>query len=109
MTSYITDSTPAGDHEKITVAGTATGPSAAKLVINQTGGAKKRAVRAFITVETAPCRIRFDGGTADSSTGHLLVDGDYITIDGESNVANISMIRTSGSSAEVSITYFYNI
>jgi hypothetical protein len=24
-------------------------------------------------------------------------------------VANISMIRTSGSSAEVSITYFYNI
>lgn len=108
-TSYTTDQTPAGDHEKITVGATATGPTASKLLINQAGGRKKRAARAFLTVETGPCRIRFDGGTATSSSGHLLVEGDYITVDGEGNVANISLIRTSGTSAEVMVTYFYNI
>lgn len=109
MTSYVTDFTPAGDHEKITVAASAIGPTAAKLLINQAGGGRKRAVRAFITIETAPCRIMFHGGTPTSSTGHLLAEGDYLTVDGEANVANILFIRTSGVSAEVMVTYFYNI
>jgi len=94
--------------EKLTVAGTATVPTASKLLIRQEGGTYKRAVRAFITVETAPCRIRFDGTAPDSSTGHLLTDGDYITVEGEQNVANIKLIRTSGTSSEVMVTYFYN-
>lgn len=108
-TSYVTDQSPAQDHEKITVAATAIGPTAAKLLINQAGGRKKRAVKAFLTVETASCRIMFHGGTPTSSSGHLLVEGDYITVDGEANVANILMIRTSGTSSEVMVTYFYNL
>lgn len=107
-TSYITDQSPAGAFELLTVAGTVKTPTASKLVTNQEGGHFKRAVRAFLTVETAPCRIRFDGGTVDSASGHLLADGDYITVDGEQNVANIQLIRTSGTSATVQVTYFYN-
>lgn len=107
--SYITDSSPASDHEKLTVAATAVGPTAGTISVNQAGGFHKRAIRAFLTVETGPCRIRFDGGAATSSSGHLLVEGDSFTVEGESNVSNISLIRTSGVSAEVSLTYFFNL
>ena len=106
--SYVTDATPAGDFEKITVSTTAVGPDAAKLVINQTGGHFKRAVRAFLTVETNTIRIRFDGTNPDSSTGHALAAGDFMTVDGEQNVSRIKMIRASAD-ATVQVTYFYNL
>jgi hypothetical protein len=107
-TSYITDQTPAGDFEKIAVAGTAVGIDSAKLKVNQAGGAFKRAVRAFITVESNSIRMRFDGTDPDSSTGHLIASGDYFTLDGEQNVAALKMIQGAGA-ATVQVTLFYNI
>lgn len=106
-TSFVTDQCPAGGFEKIAVT-TAIGITASKLKINQSGGAFKRAVRAFITVETASIRMRFDGTDPDSSTGHLIASGDYFTIDGEQNVANLKMIQGSGA-ATVQVTLFYNL
>ena len=106
-TSYITDDTPAGDFEKLSVSTDVKTPTASKLLIEQAGGFKKRAVKAFVTVETNTIRMRFDGTAPDSSTGHALVAGDFITVSGEQNVANIKMIRASAD-ATVQITYYYN-
>ena len=108
-TSFITDQTPAGDFESITVSTTAIGPTASKLLINQAGGVHKRAVRAFVTVETQSIRFRFDGTDPTSSVGHLLASGDFATIDGEQNVANLKFIRSGGSDGTAMVTYFYNL
>lgn len=111
MNSYITPSTPAGGGERITVSTTATGPSASSLVTNQTGGFRKRAVKAWLTVETDQVRLRYDGTAPTSTNGHLLGVGDSIVVEGEGNVSNIRLIRSSGASvdAAVQITYFYNL
>ena len=106
--SFVTDSTPAGDHEAITVSTTAIGVTAGKLLINQTGGFKKRAVKVFLTVETNSIRIMWHGGTPTSSTGHLLTSGSSITIEGEQNVNNLLMIQASAG-ATVMATIYYNL
>jgi hypothetical protein len=107
MTSFITDQAPAGGFEKIAVSTTAVAIDAAKLLTNLAGGGRKRAVRAFCTVESNSVRFRFDGTAPDSSTGHLVAAGVYFTVDGEGNVANLQMIRGSGD-ATVQVTLFYN-
>lgn len=104
--SYVTETIPAGDFEKISVSASAVGIDATKLVINQEGGRFKRAVRAFCTVESNSVRIRFDGSDPNSSTGHLIAASDYFVVDGEQNVANLKMIRGSGD-ATVQVTLFY--
>ena len=105
-TSFITDASPAGDFEKLTISTAVVPPTASKILVNQTGGFHKRAVRAFITVETNSIRIRFDGTDPDSTTGHLIIAGDYITIEGEANVSRLRMIRATAD-ATVQITYYY--
>lgn len=105
--SFITDSTPAGDFEKLTVGSAAAGFTASKLLIPKAGGYFKRAVRAFITVETQSIRVRFDGTDPDTSTGHLLAAGDFMTLEGESNVSKARLIRATGSDGTAQVTYFY--
>ena len=109
-TSYITEQTPAGDKESLTVSTVAVGFTAAKISINQVGGFHKRAVRAFVTVETNPVRFWYDGSTPTSTVGHHLNSGDSVTIDGEGNVTNFKVIRSSEAAADATlmITYFYN-
>lgn len=107
MNSYISSQSPAGDFEKITVSTVVKQIDATKLKVNQSGGKFKRAVRAFLTVETNTIRIRFDGTDPDSSTGHSLVSGDSIVIEGEQNVSKLRMIRASAD-ATVQVTIFYN-
>jgi hypothetical protein len=106
--SYITDQSPAGDFESITVSTTAIGPTAAKLKINQTGGMFKRAVKVFLTTETNSIRLRWDGTDPTASVGHLLTAGSSITVEGEQNVANLKMIR-SVADGTVMLTYYYNL
>ena len=106
--SYVTPTTPAGDFEALAVSTTVVTPTAAKLAINRAGGFRKRAQKAFLTVETNTVRIRFDGTAPDASTGHALVAGDFMTVEGEDNVANIKLIRASAD-ATVMVTYFYNM
>lgn len=106
--SYITDSTPAGAFETITVSSTAIGPTASLLKSNQIGGHFKRAVRAFITNASNSIRIRFDGTDPTTTVGHVIAAGDYFTIDGEANVSRLKMIAV-GSDGVASVTYFYNL
>lgn len=107
-TSYITDSTPASDMESVSVSTVAVGPASSKLTINQAGGFMKRCVKMFITVESNTILIRWDGGTAGAGAGgHKLTSGSSITIEGERNCSNVSMIRDTAD-ATVKITYYYN-
>lgn len=107
MNSYVTDETPAGDFELITVSTTVKQIAAGKLLITQAGGFNKRAVKAFLTVETNSIRVRWDGTVPDANTGHLLTAGSSLTIVGEGNVAALRMIRASAD-ATVMVTVYYN-
>ena len=107
---YISDITPAGDYESITVSTSVVGPAADKLLINQTGGFHKRAVKALITVEgAATLRLRYDGTDPTSSEGHEFGNDDSIIIQGEGNLGHLKFIRAGGSDMTVKITYFYNL
>lgn len=108
MNSFINDQSPAGDFETITVSSTAIGPTSSKAEIVQTGGFHKRAIKAFITVESNSVRMRFDGTSPTASVGHLLANGDSVTIQGESNVSKLKFIRVTND-ATIQVTYFYNL
>lgn len=108
ISSFITDATPAGDFEKISVAATAIPFTASKILINITGGVHKRAVKAFVTVETNSIRIRTDGTAPDASTGHLFTAGSSFTIIGEDDVRRFQAIQASAG-ASIMVTYFYNL
>jgi hypothetical protein len=108
ISSYITDATPAGDFEKLTISTTALGGTSSKLLINQAGGVHKRAVKAFVTVETNSIRVRTDGVDPTSTDGHLFASGSSFTISGEDDVRRMRMIRQSAD-ATVQITYYYNL
>ena len=107
-TSYITDQTPAGDFESVTVSTTAIGCTSTKIDISQTGGFHKRAVKILCTVEDASIRIRYDGTDPTASVGHLFSASDFFIIQGEQNISRLRMIRSGGTNGVVRITYFYN-
>ncbi len=106
--SYITDATPASDFDTQTISTVALGITSTKLSTNLAGGVRKRAVKAFVTVETNTIRVRWDGTDPTASVGHALTAGSSITIIGEDNVAKFKMIRASVD-ATVMITLYYNL
>jgi len=67
--------------------------------------AKRGAVRAVITVETAQLRYRYDGSDPTSSVGHILNIGDVLVLVGPDALANFRGIRTSGTNAVLRVTY----
>jgi hypothetical protein len=85
------------DFEAITVADTAIGFTAAKLVPTVVG--------VFCTLETGQVRFRMDGTDPDATTGHLLEVGQSFTITNRSALANIKFIRTSSTSGALKATY----
>lgn len=87
--------------EAITVADTAIGPTAATHVATTT----RKATRAYVTVETASIRVRYDGTNPTASVGHLKQAGEEFIIEGSANIAALKMIRTGSTSASVHITY----
>lgn len=105
--SFITDSTPAGDFETLTVSTVVLPITAAKVKINETGGRYKRAVKIFLTVETNSIRVRWDGTDPTASVGHLLTAGSSLTIIGDQNCSRFRMIRASAD-ATTMMTIYYN-
>ena len=108
MNSYRTDENPAGGHESITVATTSIGFTATTITVAQAGGWRKRATRAFCTVETAQISVTFDGTTPSSTVGHVADAGDTFTIVGEQNVENFRAIRTTATSGNIRVTFYFN-
>lgn len=87
------------DYEKIIVASDA---------ISQLNATKRAAATAvFLTVEDASIRYRIDGGSPDSSNGHLVVASAYqgLSLSNRSALENLRMIAIS-SSAVVIVTYY---
>jgi hypothetical protein len=83
--------------EKLAVADTALG-----LASIPTGA------RSFIgTVETATIRYRGDGSDSATATGELFLVGDKIVLS-ESEIANASFVRATGSSGTIQ-GHYYNI
>jgi hypothetical protein len=96
----------AGDafaYEAITVADTAVGFTVATYA--PTGRPSAKMV--LITVETQPLRYRLDGVAPTTSEGHALVATDMRYVVGANNIRNFRMVRSTGSSATVRVTYFY--
>lgn len=83
--------------ESITVTGTAGGLTAATFSIS---------TRALITVEGGTVRFRSDGTAPTALVGHLLFDGDILTLTSADDIQRIKFIlRDSGTSATLRVTY----
>ena len=89
------------DHESITVAGTAIGFTAAKIV--QTAGT---AAMAVLTTEDAPIRFTVNGTTPTSTVGHLIQPSATVIICGSLDINKFRSIRTTGTSGTAVVTYF---
>jgi len=87
-------------YEPITVSDVAVGftPS----VYNPTGHTAKVA---FVTVEGAQIRYRYDGGTPTATEGHLVSPGDTFIVQGFKNIQNFKAIRTGSADATLRVTY----
>ena len=93
----------AGGYEAITVADTAIGFTAAKLLTTT----KKIARAVFCTLETAQIRFTIDGTTPTTSIGHLLEIGQTLTLENVADLTNFRAIRTGSSSGSLRVTYRY--
>ena len=60
---------------------------------------------AEVTLDGADIRFRLDGTAPTASVGHLLRDGDVLTIRNQTDIANFSAIRNAGANATISVSY----
>ena len=60
---------------------------------------------AFLTLEGADIRYRYDGGNPSSSVGHLLSDSGYIVLTGQNQMEKFKAIRVGGRDGTLSVTY----
>lgn len=97
---------PTYTFEKITVSSTAIGITST--LVNKpstTNGQSRTAEFALITVETDSIRYRTDGTNPDSTTGHLLVAGDALTLDNLDDIRRFRAIRvTTDATIQVSLS-----
>jgi len=85
-------------HDSITIDNTVGG-------VSLTAASAARANRVFITAETADMRFRYDSGAPTTTVGHLLSDGDTLTLYGTQNIKNFLAIRTGETSGVLKVTY----
>lgn len=89
------------DYESVTVATVAIGFTSGTY---KPSGAS-RAMRVVCTIETAQIRYRMDGTDPTSSEGHILGDGDTLTVLGTRNIEDFRAIRTGGTSGVIKATF----
>jgi hypothetical protein len=87
--------------ETITVTDTAIGLTASSTYLL----ASPRPKRAFLTFETAQCRIRMDGTIPTSTVGHLYNPTQSLMLEGHSQLNNFKAIATGVTSAKIQVTY----
>ena len=96
-TSHIVDDTDyATQFETINVTSSAVSTLTQSKCIN--------ASTAFITVETNPVRVRWDGGAPTNSVGHLVNTGDDLQLTSVSDLVNFQAIGSTGA-AVLQVTY----
>lgn len=89
-------------YEAVTVATPATRLTAT-LVSPGAGALSAQVV--LITTETADMRYRYDGTDPTASEGHLAVSGSTVIVTGINNIRRLRLIRTTGTSATLRVTY----
>lgn len=72
-----------------------------------TSGTYADAQFATITVENAPLRFRLDGATTapTATVGHVLLAGDVLELDRNTQIVNIRFIRRDGTDATLRVSY----
>jgi len=85
-------------HEAITIDDTVGG-------VGLTAASAASSNRIFVTAETADMRFRYDGGAPTTTAGHLISDGDTLTLYGTQNIKNFRAIKTGGVSGVLHVTY----
>jgi len=88
------------NYESITVSNSAVGFTSSKYKTSV-----HSAQRAFVTVENAQIRYRYDGTNPTTSEGHLLSPGDVLIIEGYDNIKNFKAIRIGSNDATLRVTY----
>jgi len=87
------------DYETITIADTAIGLTAAKLLTTV------RPNKVLISIETAQCRWRMDGTDPTNAIGIILNPMDTMEVEGLVNLKQIRFIRTGATSAKAQVSY----
>lgn len=82
-------------YEKVTVAATAIGLTAANV-----------GVMVLVSVEAAPISIRLDGDAPTAAEGHTFAAGDSFEICGATNILAFRAIRTTGVSGILKVTHY---
>ena len=82
--------------ESVTVTGTSTSLTAATY---------DNAVRATISLETAPVRFRLDGTAPTASVGHTLEVNDVLELHSNDEISRARFIRRDGTYATLRVTY----
>jgi len=90
--------------EIITVADAAIGCTVAKLYDAVTAQAVNKIT---VDVEAQPIRYTLDGTAPTTSVGRPVAAGVAFEVYGTENIGRLRMIRSTGSSATVTVTYFY--
>jgi hypothetical protein len=63
------------------------------------------AVRAFLTMEGASVRYRYDGVAPTASIGHVIEAGGFLVIEGQNQMENIQFIRSGANNATAMVTF----
>ena len=90
-------------HEAITVSTDAIGITVSLLRNSMYGPC----TGAFITVESANVRFRIDGSDPSTTTGHMLTNGQNLTLGNESDVGKFRAIRDDDDDATLRVTLRY--
>jgi len=93
----------AQDYEKITVSTDAIGITVSKLRNSMYGPC----TGAFITVEDANVRFRLDGTDPTTTEGHMLTNGQNLTLGSESDVGKFRAIRDDAVDAVLRVSLRY--
>ena len=93
----------AQDYEAITVSTTAIGITVSKMKSSLYGSC----TGAFITVEGANIRFRLDGTDPTTTEGHMLINGQNITLSSISDVGKFRAIRDDATDATLRVTLRY--
>ena len=101
MAVHPAESTVGFAYESITVAGTAIGFTAGTFK----PASQPPATRAFLTLETAQVRYRYDGTDPTATEGHILDTTQTLAIEGAQSLLLFRAIRTGGTSGVLKVTY----
>lgn len=63
------------------------------------------AARAFITAEAGAMRYRVDGQNPTASTGHALLDSDFLELESIYLIKNFRAIKSTEATGKISVTY----